>query len=95
MTHADVPREQRLAAGITDGLIRISVGLEDAIDIIADLDRALDIAVREPSTVADPGAAQQEPGRVDARTSDELAILGADTTPAFAAAFAGSEVAGV
>ncbi len=44
MTHADVPREQRLAVGITDGLLRISVGLEDPEEIIADLDRAIDAA---------------------------------------------------
>lgn len=41
MTHADVPREQRLASGISDGLVRLSVGLEDPLDLIADLDRAL------------------------------------------------------
>jgi methionine-gamma-lyase len=41
MTHTDVPREQREAAGITDGLIRLSVGLEDPLDLLADLDRAL------------------------------------------------------
>ncbi|MDQ7013095.1 MAG: PLP-dependent transferase [Planctomycetota bacterium] len=44
MTHADVPRAHRLAVGITDGLIRISVGLEDAPDIIADLERAISLA---------------------------------------------------
>jgi len=44
MTHADVPREQRLAVGITDGLIRVSVGIEDAGDIIEDLDRAITLA---------------------------------------------------
>jgi cystathionine beta-lyase/cystathionine gamma-synthase len=44
MTHADVPAEQRRAAGITDGLIRISVGLEEPGEIIADLDRALRLA---------------------------------------------------
>ncbi|MEO6191384.1 MAG: PLP-dependent aspartate aminotransferase family protein [Thermoanaerobaculia bacterium] len=42
MTHAAVPLEQRLATGITDGLIRISVGLENPDDIIADLRRALE-----------------------------------------------------
>jgi cystathionine beta-lyase/cystathionine gamma-synthase len=42
MTHAAVPVEQRLATGITDGLIRISVGLENPGDIIADLRRALE-----------------------------------------------------
>jgi cystathionine beta-lyase/cystathionine gamma-synthase len=41
MTHAAVPIEQRLATGITDGLIRLSVGLEDPGDIIYDLRRAL------------------------------------------------------
>lgn len=40
MTHADVPLEQRRAAGITDGLIRLSVGLEDPQDVIADLQQA-------------------------------------------------------
>ena len=41
MTHAAVPVEQRLATGITDGLIRLSVGLENPDDIIDDLRRAL------------------------------------------------------
>lgn len=41
MTHSPVPREERLKAGITDGLVRLSVGIEDVDDIIADLDQAL------------------------------------------------------
>ena len=41
MTHSGVPREARLKAGITDGLVRLSVGIEQAEDIIADLDQAL------------------------------------------------------
>ncbi|HKX26271.1 MAG TPA: PLP-dependent aspartate aminotransferase family protein [Blastocatellia bacterium] len=41
MTHASVPPDQRARLGITDGLVRISVGIEDAEDIIADLDGAL------------------------------------------------------
>ncbi len=41
MTHSPVPPEERLKAGISDGLIRLSVGLEDVADIIADLDQAL------------------------------------------------------
>jgi cystathionine beta-lyase/cystathionine gamma-synthase len=41
MTHADVPPAQREAAGITDGLVRLSVGLEDPRDLIADLTKAL------------------------------------------------------
>lgn len=41
MTHGSVPPEQRAAAGITDGLVRLSVGLENPNDIIADLEQAL------------------------------------------------------
>ena len=41
MTHGDVPREQRERAGVTDGLVRLSVGLEDPADIIADLEQAI------------------------------------------------------
>jgi len=44
MTHGAVPAEQRLAAGITDGLVRLSVGLEHPNDIIADLDQALSLS---------------------------------------------------
>ena len=42
MTHTMIPKEVREAAGITDGMIRMSVGLEDAEDIIADLAQALE-----------------------------------------------------
>jgi len=41
MTHASVPPEQRHRTGVTDGLVRISVGIEDVDDIIADLRQAL------------------------------------------------------
>lgn len=41
MTHGAVPREERIAAGITDGLVRLSVGLEDVEDLISSLDTAL------------------------------------------------------
>lgn len=41
MTHASVPAEERIRCGITDGLVRISVGIEDLEDLIADLDQAL------------------------------------------------------
>ena len=40
MTHASVPADQRRKLGITDGLVRISVGIEDVEDLIADLDNA-------------------------------------------------------
>ena len=42
MTHASVPPERRAAIGLTDSLIRISVGIEDKDDLIADLKQALD-----------------------------------------------------
>ena len=42
MTHAAIEPEERLKVGITDGLVRISVGLEDAEDLIEDLQQALD-----------------------------------------------------
>jgi methionine-gamma-lyase len=41
MTHAGVPREQREKYGITDGLIRMSIGMENAEDILSDLHQAL------------------------------------------------------
>ena len=41
MTHASVPTERRAAIGITDGLVRISAGIEDIDDLQADLEQAL------------------------------------------------------
>jgi cystathionine beta-lyase/cystathionine gamma-synthase len=41
MTHAEVPKEEREARGLTDGLVRLSVGIENPDDIIADLEQAL------------------------------------------------------
>ena len=45
MTHASVPPEDRAKLGITDNLIRLSVGVEDLDDLIQDLDQALKAAV--------------------------------------------------
>jgi cystathionine beta-lyase/cystathionine gamma-synthase len=42
MTHASVPADRRAALGITDGLVRISAGLEDIGDLKEDLAQALD-----------------------------------------------------
>lgn len=42
MTHASIPAEQRRAAGLDDGLIRLSVGIEDVDDLLADLEQALE-----------------------------------------------------
>jgi cystathionine beta-lyase/cystathionine gamma-synthase len=43
MTHASIPREERIKNGLTDSLIRLSVGIEDAEDLIADLEQAITI----------------------------------------------------
>lgn len=44
MTHASIPQAERVAAGLSDSLIRLSVGVEDVDDLVADLDRALTAA---------------------------------------------------
>jgi cystathionine beta-lyase/cystathionine gamma-synthase len=49
MTHASVPREQRERIGLSDGLVRLSVGLEDPSDIIADIQQALTVAAQAVS----------------------------------------------
>ena len=43
MTHASVPREDRERVGLTDGLVRISVGIEDVEDLIRDLENCLSV----------------------------------------------------
>src|SRR5688500_61806 len=42
MTHASIPKEERIKSGLVDSLIRLSIGVEDAEDLIADLDQALE-----------------------------------------------------
>lgn len=46
MTHKSIPREKRYASGVSDSLIRLSVGLEDAGDLIQDLEQAFQIAYK-------------------------------------------------
>jgi cystathionine gamma-lyase len=41
MTHASIPREERIKNGLTDSLIRLSVGIEDINDLVEDLEQAL------------------------------------------------------
>ena len=41
MTHGSIPKEERERRGVTDGLLRLSVGIEDADDLLEDLERAL------------------------------------------------------
>lgn len=50
MTHASVPENERRVLGISDTLIRLSVGLEDEADIIKDLEQALAAAVNNLHT---------------------------------------------
>lgn len=52
MTHAGVSQQDRLAAGITEGLVRYSVGIEDVEDLIADLRHALDAVAAIPAAVS-------------------------------------------
>ena len=42
MTHAAIPKEEREKSGVVDALIRLSVGIEDVEDLIADLNQALE-----------------------------------------------------
>lgn len=56
MTHASMDPEARLTAGITDGLLRLSVGIEGAADLVADITRSLD-ALGGQSGVVSPGRA--------------------------------------
>lgn len=50
MTHASVPREKRYQSGVTDSLIRLSVGLEDSDDLVTDLETAFKKAIKEKLT---------------------------------------------
>ena len=54
-THADVPVEVRASYGLTDRLLRLSVGIEDPDDLVADLERAL-TAPGAPGSPTPPGA---------------------------------------
>jgi cystathionine beta-lyase/cystathionine gamma-synthase len=56
MTHADVPPDQKLACGVTDGLLRLSIGLEPPQAIIQDLRQALE-SLRSPATTQEPAHA--------------------------------------
>lgn len=62
MTHADVPEELRRALGVTPGLVRLSVGLEEAGDVIADLDRALPALPRAERGPVSPPRSGRLPG---------------------------------
>ena len=55
MTHADVPQEQLQAVGLTPGLVRLSVGLEDPHDILNDIFQAVEVALAKPSATQKGG----------------------------------------
>ena len=44
-THASLTADEKLAAGVSDGLLRVSIGLEDPADIVADFEQALETPV--------------------------------------------------
>ena len=50
MTHGSIPKEEREKRGVTDGLLRISVGIEDIDDLLADLSQAIDAVKARPNT---------------------------------------------
>jgi len=54
MTHASMDEEARHTAGIADSLLRLSVGIEDGDDLVADLTSALDAVVARSDELADP-----------------------------------------
>lgn len=56
MSHAAMPKEERIKRGITDGLLRLSVGIEHVDDLIADFDQALTYVNREQGVLFDKSA---------------------------------------
>jgi cystathionine beta-lyase/cystathionine gamma-synthase len=53
-SHRDLPIERRMKLGITEGLIRISVGIENISDIIADIEQALNASSRVRASAPAP-----------------------------------------
>lgn len=51
MTHGSIPKEEREKRGVTDGLLRLSVGIEDIEDLLGDLAQALQATVRETASI--------------------------------------------
>ncbi|HEY0394583.1 MAG TPA: cystathionine gamma-synthase [Candidatus Elarobacter sp.] len=72
MTHGSIPKDERERRGITDGLLRLSVGIESAHDLIADLRQALD-ATLEPAGIGTARASANgagDPDRIPATQSE-------------------------
>ena len=65
MTHASMTSEARATAGISESLVRLSIGIESADDLVADLWQALDASARTQVAVAVPGTVTAPPDRAD------------------------------
>ena len=61
MSHASIPAEVRAARGLPDDLVRISVGIEDVDDLLADLDQAFRKAAAAQAAAQAPAAATAQP----------------------------------
>src|ERR1700733_1162131 len=72
MTHGSIPKDERDRRGITDGLLRLSVGIESAHDLIADLRQALDatLALAGVAANADAAGDPPDPDRIPATQND-------------------------
>src|SRR5262249_46062766 len=73
MTHSDIPQEERSRLGITPALIRVSVGIEDPDDLIADLNQALGCGLTARAIDRDVGSYCLV-GGVGARTGAGLSV---------------------
>ncbi len=79
MTHASMSAEVRAAAGISDALVRLSVGIEDAADLIRDVTTALDVAqaaTRRPSSAVPSHESRVTGHDVDKRSKRDVVLLG-------------------
>lgn len=91
MSHASIPAEVRAARGLPDDLVRISVGIEDAADLIADLQQAMDTALadkrrREASSSSSSGSASGGASGSSGANGNGNGAEGAGTTAVLAAA---------
>jgi cystathionine gamma-lyase len=68
MTHAAIPAEERRAAGMADGLVRLSVGIEHVDDLLADLDRGLAAAAAAGANAGARTGAKRSAKKPAART---------------------------
>src|SRR6202011_690589 len=77
MTHGSIPKDERERRGITDGLLRLSVGIESAHDLIADLRQALDATL----ALAGASAARARGGVGDPPNADRIPATQSDGAP--------------